>query len=174
MTRRATKAIALFTAAGLATSGCATMGLVSSNMTVYERKVMACVEMVAIGAIGGAIIAGKGDRAVGALAGAAVGGLVCDALIDFDTPENKLAAMGAEHRARESGQVQQVKFRGKGGQEGFYKVVPTNVSDPASGGRFCRRTESSLTVGNGAPSAMGTQIVCRNPDGTYTAVETSA
>ncbi|MEE4210483.1 MAG: hypothetical protein V2I43_14620 [Parvularcula sp.] len=156
-----------------------------------DKAVGKCVGTVLGGALLGALIAGKRDRAKGALAGAAVGGGICALIVDDAKRKDRLFEAQLRAAEAESGQhsasftdetganATVVASAGEAQMMPASMLVPvkykyadsTTYLSPVLPGpeALCRTTSASLEVAGGGKADAPEQLICRTETGDWAA-----
>lgn len=154
-----------------------------------------CAQSVIGGAIVGALIGaatGGGDRiSQGALVGGAAGAGLCAVIIALDA-QDRARIREAQLAAAKTNQPQNLSYKGDDGLQRDIAVRPTRTiaATPAQSGKvtmvgsigsaitpdalaekgqvLCRELHTEASVQTKGSATVPPQVVCRQPDGTYT------
>lgn len=167
--RASNKFVGGLTAVSLAFGSLAAPAYAKPPRSEIDKAIGKCVASVAIGGVLGALAGGRHHAGQGALAGAAIGGVVCVVLLK--AAKDKQAMLDIQRQQVAMGGVQTTSFNG---QEGDQLVMTTTVRDvtPAALGsnppsRFCRYADSNVEIVGTGSAPLGNQLYCRNDAGDW-------
>ena len=156
-------------ALALSAAGCQT-GAGGGGRTALDDAVGRCaastIGLAIVGGIIGAAAGGGGRNvALGAGAGAAVGGLACAVMTALDA-QDKERIRQAQIQAASTGETRYLSYQGSDGRARRVVVKPQAV-ETASAGRLCRRADTSAAIGDAGAADLPAQLVCRTPNGDW-------
>lgn len=182
------RSLALIVSASLIlASACATANADGTPLTAMQRAKQQCMWAVGIGAVGGAIIGnntGDGNAGKGAAVGALAGGALCAVMLATASAEDQRRIAALETQALEAGAARQDSYVGADGKRRTFVVQAAPAADPMWSGapsaadaatpasategaadpRICRTKQTTITVEGTGTGALGSELVCRNPE----------
>jgi hypothetical protein len=160
--------MAMAGALALSAAGCQTAG--GGGRSALDDAVGRCVAstlgMALVGGIIGAAAGGGGRNvAIGAGAGAAVGGLACAVMTALDA-QDKERIRQAQIQAAQTGETRYLSYQGSDGRARRVVVKP-QATETASAGRICRRADTTAAIGDAGSTELPAQLICRTPGGDW-------
>lgn len=152
------KWVALVALVGFLTAGCAGMG---AGMGAKPKTSVGALGGAALGGLIAAAAGGKGTAiAAGVIGGGLLGGLAGNLL---DSRDQRLAGEAAQRAMEAAPAGTSVAWQNPdSGHAGTVTPVKTYQTDS---GTFCREYQTNVTIGGEKEETFGT--ACRQPDGTW-------
>jgi len=119
------------------------------------------------GAIGGALLAGSGNRTTGAVIGGLIGGLAGCVIADQLREQDKQEITTAEQKALQSGSTTQTTWTNEKGEERSYSVQTEPVQVEAKAGTECKKTTGTLAGPDGKAEGTSEQVYCKSQTGEW-------